>query len=181
MRRARPLLAKPFLDQAQRLLRRVYLPRLVRCLRGLRSEQLWWRPNPASNSVGNLVLHLQGNVRQWIIAGLGGTPDTRQRDREFQERGPMPRRQLLTGLSRTVGDACRVLSKLSAAELARTYSIQGFRVTGLQTIFHVTEHFSHHAGQIILITKLLRGKDLGFTHLPGEQKRRKAPESVQVV
>jgi uncharacterized damage-inducible protein DinB len=159
-------LAQPFLTQACRVLRRVYLPHIEACLRELSPEQIWWRANPPSNSVGNLVLHLEGNVRQWIISGLGGTPDRRQRDKEFSELGPISRRTLLARLRKAVTEADRVMRKLNRAALARTYSIQGFRVTGLRAVFHVTEHFSHHAGQIILLTKMLGGKDLKFTHLP---------------
>jgi uncharacterized damage-inducible protein DinB len=178
MKEPTPDLAGPFRAQAQRLLRQIYLPRVVRCLQELSLDQIWWRPNPASNSVGNLVLHLAGNVRQWVISGLGGAPDTRQRDREFQEPGPMARAALLTRLRKTVREACRVLGKLSSHELARDYTIQGFRVTGLQAVFHVTEHFSHHAGQIILATKMLRGKNLGFTRLPGEKKPGRVGTSI---
>jgi uncharacterized damage-inducible protein DinB len=174
-------LSKPFLAQAQRVLKAIYWPRIARCLRLLSQEEIWWRPNAGSNSVGNLVLHLNGNVRQWIIAGLGGAPDTRQRDLEFQERGPMSRRALLAPLRRAVDEACRVLAHLSASDLTRTYSIQGFQESGLEAVYHVTEHFSHHAGQIILATKLLRGRSLEFTHLPGEKKRRKKARSLPAV
>ena len=162
---------KPLLGQTERVLRQVYLPRIVRCLEELSREQIWWRANPASNSVGNLVLHLTGNVRQWIISGLGGEPDNRQRDQEFTERGPLPRRVLVAGLRQTVEEACQVLRKLSATDLARRHTIQGFRVSGLEVTYHVAEHFSHHAGQIILITKMLAGRDLKFTHLPGQKKK----------
>ena len=174
-------LAKPFLAQAQRTLKTVYLPRIARCLHLLSREQIWWRPNLSSNSVGNLVLHLNGNVRQWIIAGLGGASDTRQRDREFQESGPIARRALLSRLSGTVDDACRVLARLSSQDLGRRHSIQGFQLTGLEAVCHVMEHFSHHAGQIIVLTKLLRGKDLGFTRLPGEKRGSKMPRSLPPV
>ena len=165
-------LARPFLAQAQRLLVRVYLPRIEACLCKLSPQQIWWRANPISNSVGNLALHLEGNVRQWIVSGLGGTPDRRQRDREFSELGPIPRRILLARLREVVGEADRVLRKLDGVALARPYSIQGYRVSGVRAVFTVAEHFSHHAGQIIQLTKMLRGKDLNFTHLPGERKRK---------
>lgn len=161
--------------QAEHIMREVYLPRIVRCLEELSPEQIWWRPNPASNSVGNLVLHLMGNVRQWIMGGLGGAPDVRERDKEFAERGPLPRRVLVGRLRRTVKEACRVLRKLSAEDLAHDYSIQGFRVRGFAAAFHVAEHFSHHAGQIILMTKMLTGRDLEFTHLPGDRRKRHPP------
>ncbi|MFZ0960392.1 MAG: DUF1572 family protein [Terriglobia bacterium] len=162
----------PLVAQAEHTLEQVYLPRIVSCLAQLSPEQIWWRPNVASNSVGNLVLHLTGNVRQWIISGLGGAPDVRQRDREFAERGPLPRRLLVSRLRQTVREACRVLRRLSPADLARVHAIQKYRASGAEATFHVAEHFSHHAGQIILLTKMLTGSDLKFTHLPGEKKRK---------
>jgi len=165
-------LRDPVIAQAEHVLRKVYLPRIVRCLEQLSPEQIWWRANAASNSVGNLVLHLTGNVRQWIVSGLGGAPDVRQRDREFSERGPLPRRVLVSRLRKTVEKACGVLGKLSPEDLARVHTIQKFRVTGTEATFHVAEHFSHHAGQIILLTKMLTGGDLKFTRLPGEKRRK---------
>jgi uncharacterized damage-inducible protein DinB len=171
-------LARPFLAQASHLLLQVHLPRIEACVRELSLEQIWWRANPVSNSVGNLALHLEGNVRQWIVSGLGGTPDRRQRDKEFSALGPLPRRTLLARLHKAVAEAGRVMRKLNGVALARTYSIQGFRVTGLRAVFHVVEHFSHHAGQIILITKMLGGKDLKFTHLPEEGKKEKNAGSI---
>jgi len=163
--------ARQFLAQARRLLLQVHLPRIEACMRQLSPSQIWWRANPASNSAGNLALHLEGNVSQWIVSGLGGAPDRRQRDQEFSQLGPMPPGILLARLRKAVRDADRVMRKLNGAALARTYSIQGFRVTGLHAVFHVAEHFSHHAGQIILLTKMLEGKELNFTHLPGERKK----------
>ncbi len=166
-------LAKQFLAQAAHLLREVHLPRIESCLDALTESEVWWRPNPASNSVGNLVLHLNGNVGQWIVSALGGAPDRRIRDREFAERGPIPRRKLHARLHRTVLRAAGIVKGLSPADLERALTIQGFRVTGLEAIFHAVEHFSHHAGQIILLTKQQKGRDLGFTSLPGERKQRK--------
>ncbi len=157
---------------AQHVMGEVYLPRILSCLEQLTPEQIWWRPNEASNSVGNLVLHLAGNVRQWIVSGLGGATDQRVRDLEFSERGPLPRRALASRLRRAVDEACRVLGKLTPEQLADVHTIQKFRVTGSEATFHVVEHFSHHAGQIILLTKMLAGRDLKFTRLPGEKKRK---------
>ena len=174
-------LSRPFLFQARHLLLEVHLPRVEACLRKLAPEQIWWSANSASNSAGNLVLHLEGNVRQWIVAGLGGRPYRRERDREFSESGPIPGRALLTRLRRAVRDGDRVLRKLDAAGLARSYTIQGFQVTGLDAVFHVVEHFSQHSGQIILLTKMLAGKDLKFTRLPGEKKRRGKARSLPAV
>jgi uncharacterized damage-inducible protein DinB len=161
-----------FLLNAEHALARHHLPRIAECLGRLSEKDIWWRPNPASNSAGNLMLHLAGNVRQWIIAGLGGEPDIRNRDREFQEQGPIPRRVLLALLRREVRMACRVLNKLTPADLLKIYSIQKFRVTGFHAISHVIEHFAYHSGQIIYLTKLRLGKDLGLTQLPGQKARR---------
>jgi uncharacterized damage-inducible protein DinB len=171
-------LARPFLAQASHLLLQVYLPRVEACVRELSPDQIWWRANPASNSVGNLALHLEGNVRQWIVSGLGGKPDRRQRDKEFSELGPISRRTLLARLRKTVAEADRVMQRLNGVALTRTYSIQGFRVTGLRAVFHVAEHFSHHAGQIILLTKMLGGKDLKFTRLPEEREKKEKSGSI---
>lgn len=158
--------ANMFLANSQDILAKQNLPRIVKCLQQLSEEEIWWRPNPASNSVGNLVLHLCGNVRQWIISGLGGEKDRRERDREFAEQGPVAREVLITQLRRTVREACRVLTRLSDESLARKYKIQGYRATGLEAAFHVSEHFGYHTGQVIYITKLKRAQDLKFTRLP---------------
>jgi uncharacterized damage-inducible protein DinB len=155
-----------FLANSQDILAKQNLPRIVKCLQQLSEKEIWWRPNPASNSVGNLVLHLCGNVRQWIISGLGGEKDRRERDREFAEQGPVAREVLITQLRRTVREACRVLTRLSDESLARKYKIQGYRATGLEAAFHVSEHFGYHTGQVIYITKLKRAQDLKFTRLP---------------
>jgi uncharacterized damage-inducible protein DinB len=165
-------LADSILAQARHSLQAHHLPRIARCLALLPEEQIWWRPHSTSNSVGSLVLHLCGNVRQWIISGLGGAPDRRQRDQEFAERGPIPKRRLIRQLRRTVNEACRVLKRASPADLEKPRLIQGYRVTGFQAITHVTEHFAHHSGQIILITKMRLRRDLGFTRLPGEKSKK---------
>jgi uncharacterized damage-inducible protein DinB len=165
-------LAQQFLAQARHSLQAQHLPRIIRCLKMLSEKQIWWRAHPTSNSAGNLVLHLAGNVRQLIISGLGKRPDQRERDKEFAELGPIPCRALIQQLEETVAEACRVLGKLSSGDLARPYRIQGFRTAGMDAIAHVTEHFAYHTGQIIYLTKLQLGVDTGFTRLPGEKLER---------
>jgi len=169
---------KLFLHHSRHVLGEVYLPRIARCLAVLSEKEIWWRPHATSNSVGNLVLHLEGNVRQWIISGLGGAPDHRERDKEFAAQGPLPRRQLLHHLRGTVNEACRVLAKLTDQDLAFQHSIQGFHPTGFQVVYHVTEHFAYHAGQIILITKMKRRRDLKFTHLPKQTPKPVTPRRL---
>ncbi len=162
--------ASLFLASSQHSIAKHNLPHIVECLQQLSEEEIWWRPNPASNSAGNLVLHLCGNVRQWIISGLGGVEDRRERDREFSERGPIPRREIVTQLRRTVRDACRALARLSDDSLSAKYKIQGYQGTGLDAAFRVAEHFGYHTGQIIYITKLKRAQDLRFTQLPAVKR-----------
>ncbi len=181
MKGTNPNFSKQFLAHARHSLELDHLPRITRCLKMLSEKEIWWRPHPSSNSVGNLVLHLEGNVRQWIISGLGGEPDCRERNREFAERRPIPRRVLLARLAKTVAEACRVFEGLSSRALARVYSIQRFRVTGLEALCHVTEHFAYHSGQIIFVTKLKRCEDLGFTRLPDGRPRRPGAKGLPAI
>jgi uncharacterized damage-inducible protein DinB len=162
--------ASMFLSSSQERLAKLGLPLIVKSLQQLSEEEIWWRPNPASNSAGNLVLHLCGNVRQWIVSHLGGAEFERKRDLEFSEKGPIPRNKLVAQLRRTVRDACRVLTRLSDDSLAQKHVIQGLHVNGLEAVYHVVEHFSYHTGQIIYITKLKRAQDLRFTRLPVVKK-----------
>ena len=151
-----------FINQAIDFLTDDYLPKIERCLERLTDEQIWWRSNEQSNSIGNLVLHLCGNARQWIVCGLGSEPDTRLRDAEFAQRDAVPRADLLQLLRTTLADVENVLRQLNPSVLLEKRTIQGSEVDVLYAIFHVTEHFSMHAGQIFLLTKLLNATDLQF-------------------
>ena len=139
-----------------------WLGRIEKCLDQLTEEQIWWRGQENSNAVGNLVLHLSGNVRQWIIAGVGGEKDVRDRDSEFAQREALPIAELRKRLREAVQEADAVLAKLKPEDLLPSRHIQVYDVTVLEAIHHVTEHFALHAGQIIYATKLMTGEDLGF-------------------
>lgn len=139
-----------------------FLPRLETAVRSLSEEEVWRKPNPASNSVGNLVLHLEGNVRQWIVAGLGGAADVRDRPREFAPRGREPTAEILRRLRAAVEEAVRVVAGLGPADFARRVRIQAWEVDGVEIVIHVVEHFSYHYGQIAYAVKAARGEDLGF-------------------
>lgn len=160
--------SKAFVDRALEYLSGHYLPKIERCLEKLNDEQIWWRANEESNSIGNLVLHLCGNARQWIISGVGSRPDTRVRDAEFQQREVITRAELLTLLRSTLAEIETVLGTLDTATLLERRQIQGHDVDLLEAIFHVTEHFSMHTGQIILLTKLLTATDLHFYDFEGD-------------
>lgn len=151
-----------FIKNARELIKDQYLPKIERCLEKLTDRQLWWRANPESNSIGNLLLHISGNARQWIVSGLGGAPDARQRQTEFDERDGIARADLLARLRTTVSEVDDVLARFNTARLLDEFQIQGTTSTALAAIFHVTEHFSMHTGQIILLTKMLAEVDLVF-------------------
>lgn len=151
-----------FIACAHEFLLEEYLPKIERCLERLNDEQIWWRANEESNSIGNLVLHLCGNARQWIVSGVGGEAYARERDAEFAQREVIARDELVALLRSTLNDVGRVLKRLDGATLLERRTIQGSDVDVLQAIFHVTEHFSMHAGQIFLLTKLLTATDLRF-------------------
>jgi hypothetical protein len=139
-----------------------YWPRMRECIESLTDAQVWWRPNEASNSVGNLVLHLNGNVQQWLLSPFNHRDDTRNRPAEFTERAGIPRAELIQTLGSTIEQVPRVLSRLTDADLRATFHIQGYTVTGLHAVYQVVEHFGLHYGQVVYVTKLLRGRDLGF-------------------
>ena len=154
--------ARAFIDRANTFLSIEYLPKIERCLEQLTDEQIWFRPNEASNSIGNLVLHLCGNARQWIVSGLGDSPDRRHRDSEFRQREVIPKAELLELLRTTINEVAQVLADLDSNVILERRTIQGKDVEVLEAIFHVTEHFSMHSGQIILLTKMLAQRDMKF-------------------
>jgi uncharacterized damage-inducible protein DinB len=151
-----------FLQHSRTLLVTDYLPKIEQCVGALRDDDVWWRPNEASNSVGNLVLHLCGNVSQWILESVGGRPFKRRRQEEFDERGPIPSAELLRRIRTVVHDAGEVIVNVSADQLMAKRQIQGYDVTVLEAIYHVVEHFSMHTGQIIWIAKARTGADLSL-------------------
>jgi uncharacterized damage-inducible protein DinB len=137
--------------------------RIEICLEKLTPDQVWARGNENSNAVGNIALHLMGNVRQWILHGVGGEPDIRMRDSEFAARGGIDPSELKRRLRAVVDEAAALLRALPPASLGERRNIQKhYDVTVLEAIFHVVEHFSGHTGQIIFATKFLTGEDLGF-------------------
>jgi uncharacterized damage-inducible protein DinB len=136
--------------------------RIETCVDQLTPEQIWSRNSENANAVGNLMLHLSGNVRQWILHGAGGEPDVRHRNEEFDARGNLNSEELKRCLRSTVEQACAVLNSLPPERLGERRTIQKYDVTVLEAILHVVEHFSQHTGQIIFITKFLTGEDLGF-------------------
>ena len=123
------------------------------CIDQLSDDQLWWRPAEPMNSIGNLVLHLSGNLRQWIVAGVGGAIDNRNRPEEFSERGPIARDDLLALLDLAVNDSREALDGITAESLLRPLRIQGFELTALGAIFDSIPHFGGHTQEIVNLTR----------------------------
>lgn len=148
--------------ESAHLLHDVFLPRIVKCLSHLTEDEIWRRPNEETVSIGNLILHLCGNVRQWIISGLGTATDTRKRSEEFSEQGPIPTADLTERLKRTLEEARAVLDTLDPATLLETRTVQGYETTGVIILTHVVEHFSYHTGEITYAVKSRKAIDLGY-------------------
>lgn len=152
------------------------LDRIETCLTELPPYALWARDSDNENAVGNLLLHLEGNVRQWILSGIGAAPDLRDRPSEFSARTGGTAAVLLAKLRGTVGEAVASIRSLPHERLTEPVSIQGYDTTVLSAIFHVVEHFSGHTYQVILLTKRFTGKDLGFYSYLDNTGRRESEE-----
>jgi uncharacterized damage-inducible protein DinB len=138
------------------------IDRIDACVPKLSDDVLWARESENENAVGNLLLHLEGNVRQWILSGIGGAADARHRPAEFSARSGASGQELVAKLRATVQDAVRLVRALPASRLTEKVTIQGYDTNVLAAIFHVVEHFSGHTYQIILLTKRATHEDLGF-------------------
>ena len=137
-------------------------PKIASCLQELEESEIWKRPNQHSNSVGNIILHLCGNIRQYAISSLGKSKDVREREKEFSADGGYSGSELMKKLTSTLEEAKNIIQNITEEELLRKRNVQGYTHSGIGIIVHVTEHYSYHTGQIIFWTKLLRDKDLGF-------------------
>jgi uncharacterized damage-inducible protein DinB len=151
-----------FIAKSRSLLRDDYLPKIERCLEELSDEDIWWRTHEEGNSIGNLLLHIAGNARQWIVGGVGGAENRRVRQQEFDQREGISRAELLDQLRRTLDEVEEVLARQDADAMMEPRQIQQYDVTVLEAIYHVVEHFAMHTGQVILLTKMLKRTDMKF-------------------
>jgi uncharacterized damage-inducible protein DinB len=147
-------LASRFLERSRHYLAVEYPAKITAAVRAMPADRLWWRPYPSANSAGNLLLHLSGNVRQWIVSGVGGAPDVRHRDAEFAAIDGADAETLLRGLEAACHDADAVLAALTADTLTESRTIQGRETSVFAAVYHVVEHFSGHTGQLILLAKM---------------------------
>jgi hypothetical protein len=151
------------------------LGRIEHCLNQLSEEQVWWRPAPAMNAIGNLLLHLDGNVGQWIIAAVEGSESTRNRPAEFAQREPIAPSELLARLSTTVSLAAAAIASIASAEqLLERRRIQGNDTTVLTAIYHSVAHFEGHTQEIIGMTRQLKGEAYQFLWTPATPEQASA-------
>ena len=154
-----------FIEASRVFLRDDYLPKLLHCVERMSDDDVWWRPNEVSNSAGNLILHLCGNLRQWIVSSIGGVEFNRDRNAEFAARGPVPKAELAANLKQTIENVDSVLGSLKSERLLERFKVQKYEVSTLQAVYHVVEHFGYHLGQILYIYKMRSGSDPRFYNL----------------
>lgn len=136
--------------------------RIFKCLDLLSEEEVWQSPNENSNSIGNLILHLHGNARQWMLSTFNRSEDLRKRSEEFKKENRLSKKELKEMLLKLKGELLETLNSISKEDLTKVYKVQVYEENGISIIIHVIEHFSYHTGQIALLTKLLSDKDLEF-------------------
>lgn len=155
---------RPFPAVAASYLRE-YLDKIRLATAALEEDDLWFRPAPGTNSIGNLLLHLTGNLSLWLLSGVGGRPYLRDRAAEFSADKSASRDELLARLTEVVEDAATLVTALDDTDLRRPAAIQGYDTDVLSAVFHATEHMSYHTGQIVWIAKQAlarRGEFLEF-------------------
>lgn len=155
-------IASAFIERSRHYLAYEYPTKIERCLASLPTDAMWRRTGDGSNSIGNLLLHLEGNVRQWLVSSVGGAPDHRERSAEFAAREGADARTLFASLSATLLHADVVLASLTPDDLLTNRVIQGRDVTVLDAVYHVVEHFALHTGQVILLTKAYEPGSIRF-------------------
>lgn len=138
------------------------LERIEGCIAQITEEEVWLRPNENSLSIGNQMLHLSGNLRQWVIHSLGGEPDIRERSSEFAATEGHDKASLMASLQTTVDQAVATIQSLTEEELVRERPVQVYELSGAAALIHAVEHFSYHTGQIIFWTKQLRNQQMDF-------------------
>jgi hypothetical protein len=166
---------RAFVDVARRQLAE-RADRIEHCVGQLDDAQVWWRPLESMNSIANILLHLCGNMRQWIVSGVGGEPDVRDRPGEFSERGAIARAELLGRFRSVVAEVDAVLSDLDEGRLLEPRRIQGFDETVLSATWHSLEHLGGHTQEIIYITRLQLGDRYRFAWTPSTPEQGAPPE-----
>jgi uncharacterized damage-inducible protein DinB len=128
----------------------------------LAPHQIWHKPNAVSNSIANLILHLCGNMTQYIVATLHHQPDLRERSKEFYSRPDISSETLLSNFNTIITRVINIINKLSVNDLDASYEVQCYKESGIGILIHVTEHLSYHTGQIVYLTKMITANNMNF-------------------
>jgi hypothetical protein len=152
----------------------VGMRKIEHCVGQLNDQQLWWRPRPEMNSIANLMLHLSGNLRQWIVSGVGGAKDVRNRPLEFSDRSIRPKGEIIDVLKKTVAEADAALARLKADQLVSPRRIQGFDTSVIAAIIDTIPHFRGHVQEIIHITRQQLGEKYRFDFVPKGKEQESA-------
>lgn len=150
--------------------------KIKHCLEQLTDEQVWWRPTESMNAIGNLVLHLSGNLGQWVVAGVGGKTTSRNRPAEFAERGPIPKTDLIARLDSAVAESIAAISSISPDELVRQRHVQGRDVTGIAAFVHAITHFCGHTQEVVHLTRTQLGDRYKFSWVPSTPEEVSTPK-----
>jgi hypothetical protein len=148
--------------------------KIEHCVGQLRDDQVWWRARPEMNSIANLVLHLSGNLRQWIISGCGGAKDLRNRPMEFSDQSNRPKNEVLAILKKVVAESDAVLGALTPEKLLSPGRIQGYETTGMAAIIKAISHFRGHVQEIIHMTRQQLGEKYRFDFEPQGKEQESA-------
>lgn len=156
------IIHQQFIDKSRSYLSDNYLAKIEKAITPLSVDDLWWRANEASNSIGNLMLHLAGSTRMWVVHGVGGAVDTRDRQAEFDERNHLSAAELLERLRASLTEADAVMAACTAEQLSDSREVRNKPITGLAAIYHAVEHFAMHTGQILMLAKMRTRTDLNL-------------------
>lgn len=155
-------LQQAFLTEANLRLKEESLTRIVQCIDILDDKQLWYAPNLVTNSVGNLVLHLTGNIRQYLCHGIGGKVDVRERDKEFIPNQTLNATDLKQQISSAIFDGLTCVNAIQSDDWLSEIRVQVFNMNKFSALIHVIEHTSYHVGQITHLTKMQTGNETGY-------------------
>jgi uncharacterized protein DUF1572 len=145
--------------------------RINHCLGQLENDDIWWTPEEGSNSIGVILQHLMGNLRQWIISGVGGEPDIRDRPREFRVEEKTPGAVLQRQFNNILDQVNTTYSRLDPQQLLNKRKIQGFDESVLSAIYQTMTHLELHAGQIAYITKIKKGSSYKESWKPATKEQ----------
>ncbi|MEM8734931.1 MAG: DUF1572 family protein [Planctomycetota bacterium] len=146
------------------------MAKITHCLEQLDDQQIWWRPSESMNSIANLLLHLSGNMRQWLICGLSEIPDQRMRQTEFDDRSLRSKAELRSALESALNESIEQISVQTSSTLMPVRLVQEFEIDGFTVIVDSVGHFCGHVQEIVHLTRCQLLDRYRFEFVPQEQQ-----------